>query len=1159
MSKINAIRFINVNYNNNTIRINDECMYFQGESTLISLENGGGKSVMIQMLMAPFVQKSYRDMLDRKFSSYFQTAQPSFILVEWALDANAGFVLTGMMVRRNQHSDDENENELEIITLLSEYKEQCLYDIYHLPVVEKEDDRSVLKSFRECKELFAQYKKERSQRFFYFDMNVSSQSSSYFAKLKEYGINYREWQSIIRAVNKEEGGLSKIFAECKDERKLVEKWFLPQIETKLNKESAIITDLQKNIEHYITHLHETESSIAQKDAIVRFTQDASAILDKADALTEALLAKNDAAAHVQAAVSACRELLPRLEEAREMQEKALEEVFGELQTIRYEQLSSAYYQEEDRCKAAQEALLAGKNHLEGIEARIHEQTKIKTIHACQVLQKTRDQQRARYTGLLKEQEIAQSEAKNYNDELARLGGQAKTALSREITQTEALLTSLSDHLLDLKNAQEENRIAREKAEETIRAFLLKKGEIRQICSAYERREDEYFASYDVHFENTFFQTQYSFPIEVFTEHENALLSEKNSLEEDSQACELAQHEAQKRVKTYERQIEEEQNALRDLAIERRIREEEHDGYVAEIEQRKSMISYLDLSEDVLFDTDCLLERCHLTLTERENHIAQLLEKKNDLEQSRLVLQKGFLTLPKRVEAFFADLDIPVTFGLEWLRLHDDSLSAKRALVQKNAFLPYALLVERADLAKIADAPNKVETTSPIPLIPRDSLILDPHALEEEVPDNEKQHVQGSSDASDKTFLLPHSSLDESSQNCFFYTHFESDILDEERLKERLLAIDHERERVDREIETRKNELSYYQGFLLRLKEQKVTEKAFAACKKALDQLMQKEEQKKDAIVRMKDSIAALQKEEEEREEEQKKRTARILLVTEQHRAFVKLKEAYIVYTAQKKTAEQLEASLSKVKEEQNALRTKREELLHDEQLTIGKKRDLSLRLSDLRQKLETVFAPFAAASDLPADFDAILVLAEFETIKRTVESETQINLSHIETELARCKESLDSCEKQLVSFLDSQSITDDSWTSLLITETDVENAKEELKRLQEEQRKANEAFFELTGQARVSENLLKQALQEIKKQCSKEEPLPRQSLRETSFSYLLEQVRCKKETLEKESAEQNSRIEQLKGLLDSYGEYGADRPIETISLPSCFDFESLHI
>ena len=120
MSKINAVRLINVNYNNNAIRISDECFHFNGESTLVSLRNGGGKSVLVQMMMAPFVHKRYRDAKDRPFESYFTTNKPSFILVEWVLDQGAGYVMTGMMVRRNQDTGEGNTDSLEMINFVSE-------------------------------------------------------------------------------------------------------------------------------------------------------------------------------------------------------------------------------------------------------------------------------------------------------------------------------------------------------------------------------------------------------------------------------------------------------------------------------------------------------------------------------------------------------------------------------------------------------------------------------------------------------------------------------------------------------------------------------------------------------------------------------------------------------------------------------------------------------------------------------------------------------------------------------------------------------------------------------------------------------------------------------------------------------------------------------
>ena len=159
MSKINAVRFINLNYNNNTMRISDDIFQMQGRSTLMSLQNGGGKSVLVQMMTAPFVHKRYRDAKDRPFDSYFTTSKPTFIMVEWKLDRGAGYCLTGMMVRRSQEEAEDENNRLELIHFICEYRERCAQDIYSLPVVEKKNKEIVLKSYRECRQLLNHTKK----------------------------------------------------------------------------------------------------------------------------------------------------------------------------------------------------------------------------------------------------------------------------------------------------------------------------------------------------------------------------------------------------------------------------------------------------------------------------------------------------------------------------------------------------------------------------------------------------------------------------------------------------------------------------------------------------------------------------------------------------------------------------------------------------------------------------------------------------------------------------------------------------------------------------------------------------------------------------------------------------------------------------------------
>ena len=154
MSKINAVRLININYNHNANRISDETFHLNGESTLLSLRNGGGKSVLVQMIMAPFVHRRYQNAKDRPFAGYFTTNKPTFILVEWILDQGAGYVLTGMMVRRSQEIREEHQDELEIVNFIAEYRTACLQNFNHSPVVEKTKKDITVKGFAVCRQLF---------------------------------------------------------------------------------------------------------------------------------------------------------------------------------------------------------------------------------------------------------------------------------------------------------------------------------------------------------------------------------------------------------------------------------------------------------------------------------------------------------------------------------------------------------------------------------------------------------------------------------------------------------------------------------------------------------------------------------------------------------------------------------------------------------------------------------------------------------------------------------------------------------------------------------------------------------------------------------------------------------------------------------------------
>ena len=302
------------------------------------------------MLTAPFVHKRYRDAKDRPFESYFTTSKPSFILVEWALDQNAGFVLTGMMVRQSQDSENNGGEALEMVNIICEYQSSCLQDIHHLPVVEKGKKEIILKNFSACRQMFESYKRDRSMKFFCYDMVNGAQSRQYFQKLQEYQIYDKEWESIIKKVNLKESGLSELFSDCRDEKGLVEKWFLDAVESKLNKERSRMKEFQIILEKYVGQYKDNRSKIQRRDTIRMFKQEAQRIQEKLSVYSEGEQREKEQENLVAYFIAE----LERLQTAADAKHQdillQMEDVLSQLAHIEYEKLSAEIYQLEEKLR-----------------------------------------------------------------------------------------------------------------------------------------------------------------------------------------------------------------------------------------------------------------------------------------------------------------------------------------------------------------------------------------------------------------------------------------------------------------------------------------------------------------------------------------------------------------------------------------------------------------------------------------------------------------------------------------------------------------------------------------------------------------------------------------------------------------------------------------
>ena len=144
MPAIRKIRIVNFRFNDNAKLIPDEIFCTENDGgkpidTLLNLENGGGKSVLVQLMLQPVCPKA--KVQNRNISDYFQKGTDhAFVLIEWALDnKSSDSLLTGIAIAASINADDEAESRnIRFYTFLHDYpRSGDKLDLINLPLTEK--------------------------------------------------------------------------------------------------------------------------------------------------------------------------------------------------------------------------------------------------------------------------------------------------------------------------------------------------------------------------------------------------------------------------------------------------------------------------------------------------------------------------------------------------------------------------------------------------------------------------------------------------------------------------------------------------------------------------------------------------------------------------------------------------------------------------------------------------------------------------------------------------------------------------------------------------------------------------------------------------------------------------------------------------------------
>ena len=888
MSKINAVRFINLNYNNNAMKINDECMQFSGKSTLLSLRNGGGKTVLVQMMTAPFVHRGKQKTKDRPFESYFTTAKPSFILVEWLLDGGAGYVLTGLMVRKNQEISEEKTDALEMMAIISEYKEPCMQDIHHLPVVEQNEKTMKLKSYNSCRKLFEDYKKDKKLSFFCYDMSSPAQSRQYFYKLMEYQINYKEWETIIRKVNVKESGLSELFSDCRTEKELVEKWFLEAVESKLNKEENKVKNFQEILEKYAGKYKNIKEQLKRRDAIQKFKEAAEEIQINAEDFLVKEGEKAEQEKVIAAFIARLNVLYEEAEIERERQEEGRKKLQEELEFLKYEQLSCEFHEKnrEKRNHASNREMIDLEK-----ESLLRKQEKIqKKVHVflCAKQQEMVNEDKQEWEIRKEKAAISRTKEENLEPERNRIGGQLSGYYEYRLSDNKEKQEAIKKQKLQIrKDISQQKDILNEYREKT-KKITESKGSFRSLVRGYDNIEIKYNSNYRENLSRNILGVYEAGMLDIKQEMYDK--EQKKSIQENKEQKEKFENTTEEIHRT-ERAIEEKREKYFQKDSDIKQAEKEKKGYEQELEERKDILKYLELPEEKLFAREEILHKAKIKMQELSSR-RRTLEKKEDALQKeyKLLVSGRVMELPDNLKEEFEKLDVPVVYGMEWLKKNGFTEKKNKEIVSQNPFLPYALILTRQELKKLAERNGETYTSFPVPIIERENL---------------------------ESIKLDRTQSFVKMQDIHFYILFNENLLDEEKMEIMIEQKQKDIADIRETMQICKNEYEDYFHRFDVIKRQAVTKENWDKIQRKLQKLEKEKEdifqniqQARDIKQSLKKNFEILQKTLRELEKKIESQAAR-------QRAFKELRTAYAEYEENNKKLQEYEREEERLENRQH--------------------------------------------------------------------------------------------------------------------------------------------------------------------------------------------------------------------------------------------------
>lgn len=802
MSRINRIRLANVNYNENSFHIEDKIFDMNSKDTLLVMGNGGGKSVFVQLVSSLFVDGNHRNAPERPFDSNFTTSEPSYLMVEWELDYNAGYVLTGSMIRQNQ-AEDRDRNKIEQYNFIYNYKSYCSDDIAHLDLYVTKDGKRYWKKFGQSKKMFEAMDHDHKKNFTMYD--IPRKQKLYFETLREYKINPDEWMKIMYRINKGESGLKDLFKDCKSERELIDGWFIPAIETKLNTSSSKIERFQEIFENDIRRLKQSENAFKKRDVIYAYIEQLEDLLQQGRKYKSAKNDIDDVRGEIATFVHSLKDAKKEVLGIKTSCELENEKLVAELQNLKKMKKSYKIY----LCEDDVTNLRKDSNEKHKISVKLEEKKAEyqQYIQYCEANKANSEITEIELKLLEIMNQIKQQEQdnKDLEPERLRLGYYLKKYFELKVAKTETQVENLGFEIQKNKSEKSQLKIEQQELQEKLQSLKQNYGRLMALIESYDVSEKRFNEEYHEILNRNMFG--------VYDEDkiESVKVSTSESLDAAKERIEQINHEISDKTQAYR----DKENAYREYQTDIiRMKEQKQyfdsllSQYDEELSLRKKLIKQLEKNKDILFDKDEILNECTLKIESSEAIAKDKQGELIQLENHLYGIKHGkVLRLEKELIHEFEQNEIHFTYGMDYLMNYKGDKEEQAKLLRQHPLLPYGLILDRVAMGKLSKLDGKHYTDLPIPILKREDLEIS------DVTSNTKSVLDYGDSA--------------------FYVHFDEGRLDPKSLQnmveeeEKCIAAKKE------QLAQLEEELNYYRSNKNKLEEQKVNETLYFNLKNKL--------------------------------------------------------------------------------------------------------------------------------------------------------------------------------------------------------------------------------------------------------------------------------------------------------------------------------------